>query len=310
MHTETLFKNGFIQDPESIEFDNAQTHEVYSYLYSALQSSDNKTINADKFLEDLSTIYEITDLNKCRLYFIKNFLSQYPEFFAFIQNMNADASVDTECSEKVLKVSEPHAAYNCSAVKSVSNSLHNARWSRAMLDKEKQGSVSILGKISESLLQKQLEDIVNDDNHFYNSSSMPPQIRLYGDFVVMCQPNNLWLSVKSSFARERLLASGYTNDLIGVGFFQDAKEFTNLARLRNFKKAGFLAIYVPSVPVTEEQVTNNVNTYDEVVAAYGGLDKMPQNIGGTQLIRDLSELHNDLKKLTDVDIKDRNLTDF
>lgn len=139
---------------------------------------------------------------------------------------------------------------------------------------------------------------------------MPPQIKSYGDFVLMCQPNNLWMSVKSGFSRERLLASGYTNDVIGIGFFQDAKEFTNIKRLKNFKKAGFLAIYIPDSPVTEDQMENNSNTYDLIKDKYGDENSMPKNINETPLLRRLSELHRDLKKIVDVELKKRNLSDF
>ena len=81
-------------------------------------------------------------------------------------------------------------------------------------------------------------------------------------------PNNLWLSVKSNFARERLLASGFTTDIIGVGFFESAKEFTGKIRIRNFQRAGFLAMYCPDVPVNQEQIDNQITTYDLIVKRY------------------------------------------
>lgn len=310
MNTITLFDNNFLTEPSSLEVDDEQLRVVYELLYSDLQKSYTKLLNADDLLNQLCGIYGLEDESVCRKYFVDNFLPHYPEFYVFIQNMNASARVDVECSQKIFELENPGAIFNCSSIKSISNSLHNTRWSREMTFKEKQGGVAVLGKISELLLEKELVDLVSDDNHFYNSSNMPPQIKAYGDFVIMCQPNNLWLSVKSGFSRERLLASGYTNDVIGVGFFQDAAEFTNTARLRNFKKAGFLAIYVPSVPVTEDQIASGINTYDEVVKTYGGVDKLPQNINGTVLIRDLSNLHSDLKALTDKGIRERHLFDF
>ena len=310
MNTTELFENGFLQQPENIEFEDNIVERVYRALYAGIEYSIDRLINADVFIQNLCEIYEIEDLNDCRLHFVNNFLIIYPEFYVFIQNMNASAKIDVACSMKVLEVNEQPAVYNCSSVKSVSNSMHNDRWSRDMVLAERQGSVSVLGAISELLLQKQLDDLVSDRGHFYKSARMPPQIRSYGDFVIMCQPNNLWLSVKSGFSRERLLASGYTNDVIGVGFFQDAAEFTNPLRLRNFKKAGFLAIYVPSVPVTEEQINADINTYNEVVSAYGGEVNLPQNINGTPLIRDLSLLYEDLKTLIDMPLRDRHLSNY
>ena len=114
----------------------------------------------------------------------------------------------------------------------------------------------------------------------------------------MCLPNNLWLSVKSNFARERLLASGYSNDILGVGFFQDPSEFTGSVRIRNFQRAGFLAMYCPDVAVSELQVNENTNTYDQVMNYYVVNGQTPPtNINGMPFIRKLSMLCDDLALL-------------
>ena len=128
----------------------------------------------------------------------------------------------------------------------------------------------------------------------------------------MCLPNNLWLSVKSNFARERLLASGYTNDILGVGFFQDPTEFTSNVRIRNFQRAGFLAMYCPDVAVSEEQLSNGTNTFDEIIKSYREQKiELPTNINGKPFIRKLSELYSDLEALmSEEDIKKRSTVDF
>ena len=93
-------------------------------------------------------------------------------------------------------------------------------------------------------------------------------MKSWGDFVIMCLPNNLWLSVKSNFARERLLASGYSNDILAVGFFEDFTEFTSQVKIRNMQRAGFLCVYIPDVPVTDEQENNLTTTYQQTLNHY------------------------------------------
>jgi hypothetical protein len=136
-------------------------------------------------------------------------------------------------------------------------------------------------------------------------------IKTYGDFVLMALPNNLWLSVKSGYSRERLLASGYFNDVLGVGFFEESKEFKTLSKVRNFKKVGFLAIYLPDTPVTEQQEKNLTNTYNLIIQHYISNNiKQPENINGKPFFRPLSSLGKDLKRLLDTDIKRRTTINF
>jgi len=304
------FDNGLILKPA--DFDIGEDEIVFDFLFNELRASSDRHLDADIFLPKIADLLSISESNECRLKLNQNFFIRFPEFITFIKNMNTSADVEVACCEKIRLLDEPDPEhYNCMKLKSISNELHNGRWLRERNLSERQGGVSVLGGISEKLLKNELENLVSDDNYFYKSSSMQPQIRSYGDFVLMCQPNNLWMSVKSAFSRERLLASGYTNDVIGVGFFQSAKEFTNIKRLKNFKKAGFLAIYLPDQPVTEEQVLNNTNTYEDAENAYHDLGTaMPKNINETPLLRKLSDLYGDLKKITDMDLMKRNLSDF
>ncbi|MFL7031730.1 hypothetical protein [Vibrio cyclitrophicus] len=127
----------------------------------------------------------------------------------------------------------------------------------------------------------------------------------------MSLPNNLWFSVKSGFSRERLLASGFSNDLVGVGFFEEPAEFTSQYKVRNFKKAGFLAIYLPDVAVTEEQFNENTSTFSDVKDFYNQANHTaPLNINGTSFFRPLSELGDDIKALLDKDLQRRSTLDF
>jgi hypothetical protein len=138
------------------------------------------------------------------------------------------------------------------------------------------------------------------------------EVQSYGDFVVTCLPNNLWISVKSNFARERLLASGYNNDILGAGFFQDASEFTQPVRIRNFQRAGFLAMYCPDVAVTKHRQDNATSTYHEIEEFHRAREsQMPLNINGKPFIRKLSDLPADIQALLDIaDIRRRFTVDF
>ncbi|MCU8501528.1 hypothetical protein M2G70_23095, partial [Vibrio vulnificus] len=112
-------------------------------------------------------------------------------------------------------------------------------------------------------------------------------------------------------SRERLLASGFSNDLVGVGFFEDPTEFTSQHKVRNFKKAGFLAIYLPDVAVTESQHADGTSTYKEVADFYSGVGKKaPLNINGTTFFRPLSQLGEDIKVLLDQDLQKRSTLNF
>ena len=111
----------------------------------------------------------------------------------------------------------------------------------------------------------------------------------------MCLPNNLFISVKSNFARERMLASWYNTDIIGAGFFEKYTEFTSHVKNRNLQRAGFLAMYCPDVAVNDKQEQNNTSTYDEIVEFYReNKTEMPKNINGTDFIRKLSNLEADI----------------
>jgi hypothetical protein len=222
------------------------------------------------------------------------FLQYYPEYSNLVTNVNLLASIAIKSAE--VHLSAPINASNFVLAKQFYDQINRQRWTRALTPSEQQSGVSNLGGFSEALIQKALEGFIDGKNFFKTNN---PKVQSYGDFVLMCLPNNLWLSVKSNFARERLLASGYTTDIIGVGFFTDSSEFTSTAKIRNFQRVGFLAMYLPNIPISEQQITDESNTFDEVVSFYGGIDELPVNINGTKFIRPLSSLASDLGKLID-----------
>lgn len=238
---------------------------------------------------------------------IRDFFTRFPEFVGLFKNNTLLAEHSISNAEILLKSSVTSS--NFIQIKGIIDKINRNAWSRPKNTSELQSGVSTLGSISESLLRTALSSLVDEVNFFKVSH---PDVKAYGDFALMCLPNNLWLSVKSNFSRERLLASGYSNDILGVGFFVDAKEFSSLVRVRNFQRAGFLAIYCPDIPVSEEQLKLGTNTYDEIHQKYAiKKEPLPTNVNGRNFIRRLSLLHSDLTKILNVrDIKKRSTVKF
>lgn len=70
-------------------------------------------------------------------------------------------------------------------------------------------------------------------------------------------------------------------------------------------------MYLPEIPISQEQIDNDTNTYDQVMEHYKITGNTPVNINGTPFIRPLSELHEDLQKiLSKTKIANRTTIDF
>lgn len=315
-----------IASPEGLDFKNAFYENLYVGFYSLISEGEyGPQINADSIhggqLE--FSLVELAKANNVKIkppsdratnperlltqICLREFLKHYPEFSGLIYNTTSSTEIAISNAEWILGSSSN--ADNFINVKRIIDKLNLAAWDRELDTSERQSGVSTLGTISETLLATALEALVDDTNFFKVTHS---QVQSYGDFVLMCLPNNLWLSVKSNFARERLLASGYSNDILAVGFFQDPSEFTGTVRVRNLQRAGFLAMYCPDVPVTEQQLLEVSSTYKEVCTSYeadGG--SIPNNINGRPFIRPLSELRADIGKLLDIkDVRKRHTVGF
>ncbi|EPE4803168.1 hypothetical protein ACSI5G_004098 [Vibrio vulnificus] len=237
-------------------------------------------------------------------------LSKVPHLALFLKNIHPGAAYQVEALSLLRNESVDFS--NISDFKRDLRARHDARWTRQQKDdqgnNEIQGGVSVLGSLSEDLLKRAIDTVSNSPDIFKTNQD---DTKSYGDFVLMSLPNNLWFSVKSGFSRERLLASGFSNDLVGVGFFEDPTEFTSQHKVRNFKKAGFLAIYLPDVAVTESQHADGTSTYKEVADFYSGVGKKaPLNINGTTFFRPLSQLGEDIKVLLDQDLQKRSTLNF
>ena len=143
------------------------------------------------------------------------------------------------CTEKDCNIS------NFIKLKRITSQFNSRCWSRQQSISEKNASVSNLGTLSEKFINVPLVDV---STVLILKSIMI--VQSYGDFVLMCLPNNLWFSVKSGYSRERLFASGYGNDILAVGFFEEFEEFTSQVRIRNMMKSWFSVSVSSDVPVT------------------------------------------------------------
>lgn len=315
-----------VEDPADVDFSNDFFRDVYIFVYGIVVEGDylpqmdvDALHNGDLGFDIQANARQhgivvrepsAKATNRERLltqFHIQSFLNDFPVFLGFFNNISAPAEISIKNAELLL--GEQCNADNFIEIKRIIDDLNRKIWTREKDVSERQAGVSNLGTISESLLASAFDGLVDATNFFKVSYS---QVQSYGDFVLMCLPNNLWISVKSNFARERLLASGYSNDILGVGFFESAGEFTGTVRVRNFQRAGFLAMYCPDFPVSEAQLEAETSTYDEIVDLHEkNCTDMPRNINGKPFIRPLSGLRNDLHTLLDEpDIQKRFTVDF
>jgi hypothetical protein len=316
-----------IQDPKSLTFEFPLDKKLYILIYDLISDGDDykPVLNSDIFNNktpplDLDALHSASNLNvkppskkafnKDRLwnqYIVRDFLSRYPSFLGLV--LNNVSLADITISNAEFLCGETVSVSNFIRIKGVIDQINRSAWNRDQDGSESQSGVSTLGTISENLLKITFENLVDNQTFFKVDQSA---VQSYGDFVLMCLPNNLWISVKSNFARERLLASGYTNDILGVGFFQEFKEFTGPVRIRNFQRAGFLAMYCPDVGVSSVQLDQNTNTYDQVMEHYKSIDQTPPtNINGMPFIRKLSSLYTDLNNLlSEKDVRRRTTVNF
>ena len=312
------------KSPEHISFNNLFDKNLYNIFYEKLPNHGDYKIyfNTDEITNgvlgiDLNDMFKSSeiggrlkkleaeggskldgqDLNRFRnQQIIRSYLfEKFPEFVGLFQNNITKKNHCIENAKIVLDI-EKIDINNFIKIKTYTNQLYRSTWNRPQNLSEKNSGVSTVGEISEFLVQAAFSELVDNENFF--SSRSNDAIKSYGDFVLMCLPNNLWLSVKSGFSRERLLASGYANDILGVGFFEEFKEFTSESKNRNFKKVGFLAIYCPDIPVSVDQIKEGISTYEQVERFYKNQNKnMPENINGKPFIRKLSNIKNDIGAL-------------
>jgi len=297
-----------IAPPTDITFEHLTSQKMYSDIYSEIDPSkpfphiDADTLVSKGYfasyrlegikLPDPTKSNPNPDRSRNQTA-LEKFFETYPILITFIQNCKLKAALQLKHAEEL--VGSSCTIDNFMDFKRICNQFYKMNWKREQDISESQASTSNLGTLSESLLNHAFASILKE-NVFMKVEKT--DTKSYGDFVVSALPNNLWLSVKSSYGRERLLASGFSNDILGVGFFEEVKEFTSLVKIRHYQRAGFLAIYLPDEPVTIEQIDEGINTYGSVEKHYADSGKaLPSNINGNPFIRPLSQLPHDLEPI-------------
>lgn len=315
-----------IAQPQDVDFANPFLEEAYTWIFETVVPGNyTPQIDAD-LVHAGNTGFDIRQSaanhgiaiqqptakasNRERAFIqshIRTVLESFPQLSGFFSNTIVSARIAIKNAEFLL--GERCNADNFISLKKIVDQVNRSAWTRQPDTSERQSGVSVLGTISETLLGTVMFKMIDEVNFFKIGN---PEVQSYGDFVVTCLPNNLWISVKSNFARERLLASGYSNDILGAGFFQDASEFTQPVRIRNFQRAGFLAMYCPDVAVTQHQQDNTTSTYHEIEEFHRVRgSQMPLNINGKPFIRRLSALASDIQTLLNIaDIRRRFTVDF
>ena len=315
-----------IIDPHDIVFDHAFVREVYEWVFDNIKEGEYEPqIDVDL----LHSGHLGFSIHKCAVRHnfavppsskkvsnaerastqrcVRAVLELHPQLAGLFSNTISSAAIAIRNAEFLL--GQTCDGDNFIHLKKIIDVINRSTWNREQDVSERQSGVSVLGGISETLLNTVMLSLIDDEAFFKIGN---PKVQSYGDFVVVCLPNNLWISVKSNFARERLLASGYSNDILGAGFFEDSSEFTQPVRIRNFQRAGFLAMYCPDVAVTPNQMHNETSTYQEIEHFHlNNGTQMPLNINGKPFIRKLSSLSNDIAALlSQGDIKKRFTVDF
>ncbi|MFC1970702.1 hypothetical protein ACFLV0_02025 [Chloroflexota bacterium] len=119
-------------------------------------------------------------------------------------------------------------------------------------------NVKTTGTISERLCELGLKTAVPDQYKI-----MRGEWKWIGDFLILGDPFNVIVSVKSFKAKERLMSSGSGHVLsptIGWGLFNDKREWSP-SRTRSYLLRGFIAIYLPKdlyrqLPKESKGITN------------------------------------------------------
>jgi len=301
------------EDPKNTSFLTPFDEKFYTFIYSCITSGgaylpiiDSDLLHSNTYSFNIVSEYlscnpalpatsvkaTNPDRFKCQ-FIVRDFVLKFSEMSGLFTNNVVGALGSIASAEKLL--GQRVTLQNFIVIKGIIDEINRSAWNREKDVSESQSGVSTLGTISETLLKMIFTNIVNGTSFFQVKQSA---VQSYGDFVLMCLPNNLWLSVKSNFAKERLMASGYTTDILGVGFFEDPTEFTSGVKIRNFQRGGFLAMYCPDVAVSDTQLSNGTNTYDDIINYYSVNNQiLPTNINGRPFIRKLSDLHSDLSTL-------------
>jgi len=145
--------------------------------------------------------------------------------------------------------------------------------------------ISLIGSVTEKICGIGIKSVCNDQRY----SVLPKHWKWLGDFAITGIPFNLYISVKSYSAKERLIVSGtgqIAAPVVGYGLFKDIKEWSP-SRVDQYKHRGFIAIYMP------KDLFQSLS----VKSGKGHPVTNTKNIYGNPFLRDIANLPSDLKKV-------------
>lgn len=145
--------------------------------------------------------------------------------------------------------------------------------------------VSLIGSLTEKICEIAIKAVCDEKRY----SKLPKNWKWLGDFAVTGLPFNLYISVKSYYAKERLIVSGtgqMAAPVVGYGLFKDVNEW-NPSRVGQYKHRGFVAIYIPH------------DIYDALSRKTGKGHPVTdvKNIYDKPFLRDIADFSNDLKNV-------------
>jgi hypothetical protein len=159
--------------------------------------------------------------------------------------------------------------------------------------------VSVTGKVTEAICEIGLKAAA--DKRY---SRLPKTWDWVGDFAVLGSPFNLFISVKSYKAKERLIVSGTGQNaapVVGYGLFDDPKEWSP-DRVKQYKQRGFIAIYMPKKLYDQIDAMSPSNAMKpsqrrKWTSAHGYPATDIKNIYDNPLLRKLEDFTGDLNKV-------------
>ena len=123
-----------------------------------------------------------------------------------------------------------------------------------------------------------------------------------GDFAIMGSPFNLFISVKSYKAKERLIVSGTGQNaapVVGYGLFDDPSEWSP-DRVKQYKQRGFIAIYMPNTlyNALDAMTPQTPGLSSRLIRKYSPANVYPatniKNIYDRPLLRKLEDFDDDI----------------
>lgn len=126
-----------------------------------------------------------------------------------------------------------------------------------------------------------------------------------GDFAIMGSPFNLFVSVKSYKAKERLIVSGTGQNaapVVGYGLFDDPSEWSP-DRVKQYKQRGFVAIYMPKdlYNTLDAMTPKTPGLTPRLIRKYSAANGYPatniKNIYDRPLLRKLEEFDDDIARV-------------